>query len=175
MCIKLVIWEKSILWSTVRKSSNYPSIKYPNITSGRLVSSYQLNAHFLYSITIYMLHYNPQHVSSRTLLILRGDNCIITASGIVTLCKRPYGMPVESGLQSALNRHTGLYYDERSEKHQITSRNSIYLPQILTRHSYRHDHAFINDNVCLIWCIILAHLKEKRHVFDTWLFSRKRN
>ena len=25
----------------------------------RLVSSYQLNAHFLYSITIYMLHYNP--------------------------------------------------------------------------------------------------------------------
>jgi len=31
----------------------------------RLFSSYQLNAHFLYSLTIYMLHYNPQHVSSR--------------------------------------------------------------------------------------------------------------
>jgi len=31
-------------------------------------------------------------------------NCIITASGIVTLCKRPYSTPVESGLQSALNR-----------------------------------------------------------------------
>ena len=29
---------------------------------------------------------------------------MITASGIVTLC--PYNMPVESGLQSALNRHT---------------------------------------------------------------------
>jgi len=31
---------------------------------------------------------------------------MITASGIVTLSKRPYSMPVESGLQSALNRHT---------------------------------------------------------------------
>ena len=38
--------------------------------------------------------------------ISRRSNCIITASGIVTVCKRPYSMPVESGLQSALNRHT---------------------------------------------------------------------
>ena len=53
-----------------------------------------------------MLHYNPQHVSNSTLLIFRRINCIITASGIVTLCKRPYSMPVEGGLQSALNRHT---------------------------------------------------------------------
>ena len=45
-----------------------------------------------------MLHYNPQHVSSSTLLIFRWTNCIITASGIVTLCKRPYSMPVQSGL-----------------------------------------------------------------------------
>ena len=51
-----------------------------------------------------MLHYNPQHVLSCTLLIIRRTNCIITASGIVTLCKRPYSMPVESGLQSALYR-----------------------------------------------------------------------
>ena len=51
-----------------------------------------------------MLHYNPQHVLSSTMLIFRRTNCIITASGIVTLC--PYSMPVESGLQSALNRHT---------------------------------------------------------------------
>jgi len=53
-----------------------------------------------------MLHYNPQHVSSSTLLILRRTNCIITASGIVTLCKQPYSTPVESGLQSTLNRST---------------------------------------------------------------------
>ena len=32
-----------------------------------------------------MLHYDPQHVSSSTLLILRRTNCITTASGIVTM------------------------------------------------------------------------------------------
>ena len=41
---------------------------------------------------------------SSNLLILRRTNCIITASGILTVCQRPYSMPVESGL--ALNRHT---------------------------------------------------------------------
>jgi len=50
----------------------------------RLFTSYQVNADLLYSITIYMLHYNPEHVSSSTLLIFRRTNCIITASGIVT-------------------------------------------------------------------------------------------
>ena len=45
-----------------------------------------------------MLHYTPQHVSSSTLLIIRRTNCITTASGIVTLCKQPYSMRVESGL-----------------------------------------------------------------------------
>ena len=39
-----------------------------------------------------MLHYDPQHVSSSTLLILKRTNCITTASGIVTLCKQPYSM-----------------------------------------------------------------------------------
>jgi len=37
-----------------------------------------------------MLHYNPQHVSSSTVLIVRRTNCIITASGIVTLCTIQY-------------------------------------------------------------------------------------
>jgi len=46
-----------------------------------------------------MLHYNPRHVSSGTMLIFRRSNCIITASGIVTLCKRLYCTPVESRLQ----------------------------------------------------------------------------
>ena len=53
-----------------------------------------------------MLHYDPQHVSSSTLLILRRTNFITTATGIVTLCKQACSMPVESGLQSALNLHT---------------------------------------------------------------------
>ena len=47
-------------------------------------SNYQLNAQFLYSSAICMIHYDPQHVSSSTLLILRRTNCITTASGIVT-------------------------------------------------------------------------------------------
>jgi len=55
-----------------------------------IFSNYQLNAQFLYSSTICMLHYDPQHISSSTLLILRRTNCITTASGIVTLCKQPY-------------------------------------------------------------------------------------
>jgi len=41
-------------------------------------------------ITIYMLHYNPRHVSSSTMLIFRRTNCITATSGIVTLCKRPF-------------------------------------------------------------------------------------
>ena len=53
-----------------------------------------------------MLHYDPQHVSSSTLLILRRTNCITTASGVVTLCKQPYSMRVESGLKSVLHLHT---------------------------------------------------------------------
>jgi len=45
-----------------------------------------------------MLHYSPQQVSSSTLLIFRRTNCITTAYGIVTLCKQPYSMQVDSGL-----------------------------------------------------------------------------
>jgi len=59
-----------------------------------------------------MLHYDPQHVSSSILLVLRRTNCITTASGIVTLFKQPYSMPVESGLQSALNLHNVLLFTE---------------------------------------------------------------
>jgi len=40
-----------------------------------------------------------------------GTNFIITASGIVTLCK----WPVDSGLQSALNRHTVRLFTESDD------------------------------------------------------------
>ena len=59
-----------------------------------------------------MLHYNPRHVSSITMLIFRRNNCIITASGIVTLCNTAvqyagWEQTIErSALQSALIRHT---------------------------------------------------------------------
>ena len=59
------------------------------------LSKFQLSAHSL-NIQQYKLHYTPQHVSSSTLLITRRTNCITTASGIVTLCKQPYIMRVES-------------------------------------------------------------------------------
>jgi len=59
-----------------------------------------------------MLPYDPRHVSSSTLLILRRTNCITTASGIVTLHKQPYSMQVESGLQSALHLHTVQLFTE---------------------------------------------------------------
>ena len=84
-----------------------------------------------------MLHYNPQRVSSSTLLIFRRTNCIITASGIVTLCKRPHSTLVESGLQSALNRHAVRPFTESddtrgcnnkicpSEDEQGTARNML--------------------------------------------------
>jgi len=69
-----------------------------------------------------MLHYTPQHVSSSTLLITRRTNCITTASGIVTLCKQPYSMQVESGLQSALHNTIGPPDDEqRAARNMLSS------------------------------------------------------
>ena len=62
-----------------------------------------------------MLHYNPRHVSSINMLIFRRTNSIITASGIVILCKRLYIMPDERRLQSALIRHTVLYCTESDD------------------------------------------------------------
>ena len=53
-----------------------------------------------------MLRYAPHHVLGSTLLILSSTNCITTASGIVTLCKQPYSMQVESGLQYAHHPRT---------------------------------------------------------------------
>ena len=74
-----------------------------------------------------MLHYNPRHVSSSTMLIFRRTNCIITASVIVTLCKRPYSMPVESVLQYAVNRHTVRPFTENDDTRCCN--NSICHPE----------------------------------------------
>ena len=49
------------------------------------------------------------------MLIFRRTNCIITASDIVTLCKRPYSTAVESGLQSSLNRRTVRRFTESDD------------------------------------------------------------
>jgi hypothetical protein len=88
------------------KVETFRSRLYPFHMSNPCID-YQLNAQFFYYITIYMLLYNPRHVSSRTMFIFSRLNCIIAASGIVTLCKRLYSTPVESGL-SPLS--TGVLY-----------------------------------------------------------------
>jgi hypothetical protein len=74
----------------------------PNCYNHRLISFTNFNAQFLYSLTICMLHYNPRHISSINMPIFRRTNCIITTSGIVTLCKQLYSMPDESRLYSRL-------------------------------------------------------------------------
>ena len=74
-----------------------------------------------------MLHYAPQRVSSSAVFILRRTNCITTASGMVTLCKQPYSMQVESGLQSALNRHTVQLLTEGD--HTRGCSNTIFPPE----------------------------------------------
>ena len=42
-----------------------------------------------------MLHYNPPQVSSINMPIFRRTNCIITAYGNVTVCKRLSSVPDE--------------------------------------------------------------------------------
>jgi hypothetical protein len=59
-----------------------------NITNW-FISFSNFNAQFLYSLTICMLRYNPQHVYSINMHVFRRTNCIIIASGIVTLCSHP--------------------------------------------------------------------------------------
>jgi hypothetical protein len=62
-----------------------------------------------------MLHYYPRHVSSINMPIFRRTNCIITASGIVALCKRLRSTPVESRLQSTLNWCTAQPFTESDD------------------------------------------------------------
>jgi hypothetical protein len=68
----------------------------------RLIPFTNFNAQFLYSLTIYMLFYNPRQFSSINMPIFRRTNFIITASGIVTPCKGLYSMPDESSLLSSV-------------------------------------------------------------------------
>ena len=52
-------------------------------------------------VTLYFSTCFEQHAAHH-----QEDQFITTASGIVTLCKQPYSMRVDSGLQSALHPHT---------------------------------------------------------------------
>ena len=54
-------------------------------------------------------------------------NCIHTASGIFSLCKRLHSTLVESGLQSALNRCTVQTFTEREDTRCCV--NTIFSPE----------------------------------------------
>jgi len=98
----------------------------------RLVSNYQINAQFFYSITICMLQYNPRHVLNSTMLIFRRTNFIITTSDIVTLCKWPYSTPVESRL-SLLS--AGVLYGRLQ---RVTISDAVIIQFALLKMSSKH-------------------------------------
>ena len=81
--------QHTVRWFVCLLTSSKPDKHHLTFTLSKTFSKYQLNAQIFYSSTICMLHYDPQHVSSSTLHILRRTNCITTASGIATLCKQP--------------------------------------------------------------------------------------
>ena len=85
----------------------------------KLISFTNFSAQFIYSLTICMLHYNPRHVLSINMPIFRRTNYIISASGIVTVCKRLYSMPDEcrlSLLSSGISYYTMMYGKKINKK-----------------------------------------------------------
>ena len=78
-----------------------------------------------------MLHYDPQHVSSSTLFILRKTNCITIASGIVTLCKQPYSMQVESGSLVVRSRTQ----PRKKKEYAVRNISLVFCPLLLYKYS----------------------------------------
>ena len=76
-----------------------------------------------------MLHYNPRQVSSINMPIFRRTNCIITASGIVTLCTVQYSMQDESRLQSSLLSSDILY----SPLQRVTIPDAVIIQFVLLK------------------------------------------
>ena len=95
--------------------------------SSELFHQPTLMHNFLYSLTICLLHYYRQHVSSINMPIFRRKNCIHTASGIFAPCKRLHSTPVESTLQSALNQCTVQTFTESEDTRCCV--NTIFPPE----------------------------------------------
>ena len=74
-----------------------------------------------------MLHYNPQHVSSSTLLIFRRTNCIITASGIVSLSVN--GRTVHRLRADCSPLSTGILYGRLKSEDTRDCNNKICPPE----------------------------------------------
>ena len=69
-----------------------------------------------------MLHYYPRHVLNINMPIFRRTNCILTASGIVALCKRLHSTQVKSGLYMFRIKNcssSGSYFCTRSIQYSI--------------------------------------------------------
>jgi hypothetical protein len=89
-----------------------------------LISFTNFNAQFLYPLTICMSHYDPRRVLSINMPIFRRTNCVITASGIVTLCERLYSMPDESRMLCSLLSKTefiGMFHLDTNQLQWFTS------------------------------------------------------
>jgi hypothetical protein len=113
----------------------------------------QLNAQFLYSITICMLHYNPRHVSSINKPIFRRTNCFITAIGIVTLCKRQYSMLSAGILYCRLQRVTIPDCDNTicpPEDGHVNARN-------MSRVVMQHKYCYKIKELCIKLVIEISH------------------
>ena len=80
----------------------------------RLVSNYQLNAQFLYSITIYICYIIILNMF-RAVPCSSSGGQIVLSQPLVSSLSVQYSMPVESGLQSALNRHTVRPFTENDD------------------------------------------------------------
>ena len=75
-----------------------------------------------------MLYYNTRHVSSINMPIFWRTNCIITASVIVTLCKRLYSTPDESRHCSLLS--SGILY---SRLQRVTIPDAVIIQFVLLK------------------------------------------
>ena len=100
-----------------------------NKCTNRLISITNLMYKFFYSITICMFHYNPRYVSRINMPIFRRTNCIIIASGIVTLCTVQYSMPDESRLLCSL-LSSGILY---SRLQRVTIPDAVIMQFVLLK------------------------------------------
>jgi len=89
------------------------------------------------------IYYNPPHVSSNILLILRRSNCINTASGIVTLSKWPFGAQDEKEL--CLSSHS-------CHAHNVT----VTLTALFEIHRTLSQFCSIPNPWC--WILIFAYV-----------------
>jgi len=78
------------------------------------------------------------------MLIFRRTNCFITTSGIATLCKRPYSMPVES----SLNRPTVRPFTESGDTRCCN--NTICPPE--------DEHSTARNMSKIIYCYKIKEL-----------------